>query len=115
MPIMDSEQIGEHKRKDIFEWSKEMSTYLVCVVIGEYDFVQVKANNRTKVRVYSPYGQREQGRFSLQVAKKCLEFFNNYFGKRYPLPKLDLIALNRLSVGAMEVIRGFIGVKENYF
>ena len=102
MPIMDSELVGDQKRKDIFEWSKEMSTYLVCIVIGQYEFVQVKAN-KTVVRVYSPYGQREQGRFSLQVAKKSLEFFNQYFGKRYPLPKLDLIALNRLSVGAMEV------------
>ncbi len=31
-----------------------------------------------------------------------MEYFNDYFGKRYPLPKLDLVALNRLSVGAME-------------
>ena len=62
----------------------------------------MKANNRTIVRVFAPYGQREQGRFSLEVSKRCLEFFNHYFGKRYPLPKLDLVALNRLSVGAME-------------
>ena len=37
-----------------------------------------------------------------QVGKRSLEFFNDYFGKRYPLPKLDLVALSRLSVGAME-------------
>ena len=37
-----------------------------------------------------------------QVAKRSLEFFNSYFGKRYPLPKMDLVALSRLSVGAME-------------
>ena len=74
-----------------------MSTYLVCIVIGQYDFVQTKANNRTTVRVYAPFGQREQGRYSLKVAKRCLEYFNDYFGKRYPLPKLDLVALNRLS------------------
>ena len=37
-----------------------------------------------------------------QVAKRSLEFFNSYFGKRYPLPKLDVVALSRLSVGAME-------------
>ncbi len=36
------------------------------------------------------------------MAKRSLEFFNDYFGKRYPLPKLDLVALSRLSVGAME-------------
>ena len=111
MPIMDSEILGQ-KRKDTFEWSKEMSTYLVCIVIGQYDFIQTKANNRTLVRVFTPYGQREQGRFSLEVAKKSLEYFNQYFGKRYPLPKLDLIALNRLSVGAMENW-GLITCREN--
>ena len=114
MPIMDSESVvgKKNKRKDTFEWTKEMSTYLVCIVIGQYDFVQSIANHRTSVRVYAPFGQREQGRFSLQVAKRCLEFFNHYFGKRYPLPKLDLIALNRLSVGGMENW-GLITCREN--
>lgn len=112
MPIMDSEPVGSDKRRDTFEWTKEMSTYLVCIVIGQYDYVQTKANNRTLVRVFTPYGQREQGRFSLQVAKKCLEFFNVYFAKRYSLPKLDLLALRYLSVGAMENW-GLITCREN--
>lgn len=112
MPIMDSESLEDGKRRDTFEWTKEMSTYLVCIVIGQYEYVQTKANNRTVVRVFAPYGQREQGRFSLQVAKRCLEYFNHYFGKRYPLPKLDLVALNRLSVGAMENW-GLITCREN--
>ena len=114
MPIMDSDfDKSRQKRKDHFEWSKEMSTYLVCIVIGQYEFVQTRANhNRTIVRVFAPYGQREHGRFSLEVAKKSLEFFNHYFGKRYPLPKLDLVALNRLSVGAMENW-GLITCREN--
>ena len=111
MPVMDSEKI-DSRRKDTFEWSKEMSTYLVCIVIGQYDFIQTKANNRTLIRVFTPHGQREQGRFCLEVAKKSLEFFNQYFGKRYPLPKLDLVALNRLSVGAMENW-GLITCREN--
>ena len=46
------------------------------------------------------------------MAKKCLEFFNSYFGKNYPLPKLDLVALRRLSVGAMENW-GLITCREN--
>ena len=117
MPLMDSEAVTSSssqtmkKRRDIFEWTKEMSTYLVCIVIGKYDFVQTKAH-KTKIRIYTPFAQREQGRYSLQVAKKCLEFFNSYFGKNYPLPKLDLVALRRLSVGAMENW-GLITCREN--
>ena len=51
---MDTEFHGS-KRKDIFEWSKEMSTYLVCIVIGQYDYIQTKANNRTLIRVFTPF------------------------------------------------------------
>jgi puromycin-sensitive aminopeptidase len=113
MPIMDREKnVVTKRRTDYFEWTKEMSTYLVCIVIGQYDFVKNRANHRTDIKIFTPFGQREHGRFSLEVAKRSLEFFNHYFGKRYPLPKLDLVALNRLSVGAMENW-GLITCREN--
>ena len=109
MPIMDSKvvsNVGKYQKKqrtDFFEWTKEMSSYLVCIVIGQYDYVEVyEPGFQTLVRVYTPCGQRENGRFALEVTRKCLTYFNAYFGKRYPLPKLDLVALSRLSVGAME-------------
>ena len=46
MPIMDSEFVKPNRRKDTFEWSKEMSSYLVCIVIGQYEYVQTKARCR---------------------------------------------------------------------
>lgn len=101
MPIMDQKS-RDKKRTDTFAWTKEMSTYLVCIVIGQYDVIECDSEGGVVVRVFTPFGQREQGRFALEVARRSLEFFNAYFGKRYPLPKLDLVALNRLSVGAME-------------
>ena len=103
MPVMDSvSKSNGKKRTDHFEWTREMSSYLVCFVIGIYEYLETKAAGTTLVRVFTPCGQRIQGLFALEVAKKSLEFFNNYFGKVYPLPKLDLVALSRLSVGAME-------------
>ncbi len=47
-----------------------MSTYLVCLVIGDFEFLEVLAAGRTKVRVLAPWGQREQGRFALQVRRR---------------------------------------------
>ena len=110
MPVMDSRMVtsgtGKFKterRTDYFEWTKVMSTYLVCVYIGEYEYLETRtSDDKIKVRVYTPWGQREQGRFALNVGKRSLEYFNSYFGKQYPLPKLDLVAVSRLSVGAME-------------
>ena len=76
MPVMDSKVLppsndnskSRRRRTDYFHWTKEMSTYLVCVVVGEYEFLETKAAGRTVVRVYSPWGQREQGRFAIQVS-----------------------------------------------
>lgn len=61
MPVMDSVfSRGRQRRTDHFEWTKQMSTYLVCIVIGEFDYLETKAGGKTSVRVYTPWGQREQ-------------------------------------------------------
>lgn len=44
-----------------------MSTYLVAFVIGEYDFVESQSSDGVTVRVYTPVGKAEQGKFALEV------------------------------------------------
>uniref|UniRef100_A0A3P9QDP2 Aminopeptidase n=1 Tax=Poecilia reticulata TaxID=8081 RepID=A0A3P9QDP2_POERE len=79
-----------------------MSTYLVAFVIGEYDFVESQSSDGIKVRVYTPVGKAEQGKFALEVACKTLPFYKDYFSVPYPLPKIDLIAIADFAAGAME-------------
>uniref|UniRef100_A0A3B5LVZ0 Aminopeptidase n=1 Tax=Xiphophorus couchianus TaxID=32473 RepID=A0A3B5LVZ0_9TELE len=79
-----------------------MSTYLVAFVIGEYDFVETQSSDGVKVRVYTPVGKAEQGKFALEVASKTLPFYKDYFSVPYPLPKIDLIAIADFAAGAME-------------
>lgn len=38
----------------------KMSTYLVAVVVGEYDYVESKTADGVQVRVYTPVGKKEQ-------------------------------------------------------
>ncbi|KAL1452105.1 hypothetical protein WDU94_006414, partial [Cyamophila willieti] len=85
-----------------FETSPIMSSYLVAVVVGEFDHVEETSSDGVLVRVYTPVGKREQGRFALHVASKVLPFYKDYFNIAYPLPKIDLIAVPELSYGAME-------------
>ncbi|KAJ9600825.1 hypothetical protein L9F63_001037, partial [Diploptera punctata] len=85
-----------------FDTTPIMSTYLVAVVVGEYDYVEDKSHDGVLVRVYTPVGKREQGRFALYVATKVLPFYKDYFQIAYPLPKIDLIAIADFSAGAME-------------
>ncbi|XP_050738577.1 puromycin-sensitive aminopeptidase-like isoform X2 [Eriocheir sinensis] len=85
-----------------FATSPLMSTYLVAVVVGEYDYVEDTSADGIKVRVYTPVGKQEQGKFALDVATKVLPYYKEYFNIAYPLPKIDLIAIADFSVGAME-------------
>ena len=88
-----------------FETTPIMSTYLVAFVIGHYDFVeQIETDNNILVRIYSPVGKAELGNFSLDLTIKALKFYTKYFGLKYPLPKLDLIALGDVEI---EAVRNF--------
>jgi puromycin-sensitive aminopeptidase len=82
-----------------FETSAKMSTYLVAYVVGDFDYLEDVSDLGVVVRVYTPVGKSHLGRFSLDLTLKALKFFTNYFGIKYPLPKLDLIALNDIEFG----------------
>jgi puromycin-sensitive aminopeptidase len=59
-----------------------MSTYLVAYVIGEYDYIETSDVNGTLIRVYTPIGKYEMGRFSLDVNNllvKSFKFYSNCF------------------------------------
>ncbi|OQR71728.1 puromycin-sensitive aminopeptidase-like, partial [Tropilaelaps mercedesae] len=62
-----------------FETTPKMSTYLVAVVVGQSDYVEDYTKSRIRVRVYTPVGKREQGRYALTTAVKALDFFEEYF------------------------------------
>ncbi|XP_046581725.1 puromycin-sensitive aminopeptidase-like isoform X2 [Haliotis rubra] len=79
-----------------------MSTYLLAFIVGDYDYVEGKDVDGVVVRVYTPVGKKEQGKFALDVAVKTLPFYKEYFGIPYRLPKVDLIALADFLIGAME-------------
>ncbi|KAL2643510.1 hypothetical protein R1flu_011097 [Riccia fluitans] len=101
MPVASEAVIGP-KKSVFFEESPKMSTYLVAVVVGEFDFIETETEDGKLVRVYTEVGKKEQGRFALDVALKTLPFYTKYFGTAYPLPKLDMIAIPDFAAGAME-------------
>ncbi|XP_057428135.1 aminopeptidase M1-like [Lotus japonicus] len=79
-----------------------MSTYLVAVVVGFFDYVEDHTSDGVKVRVYCQVGKANQGNFALHVAVKTLELYKDYFDTPYSLPKLDMIAIPDFAAGAME-------------
>jgi puromycin-sensitive aminopeptidase len=61
--------------------------------------MMVCVGDGVKVRVYTPLGKKEQGKFALHVATKVLPYYKDYFQVAYPLPKIDLIAIADFSAG----------------
>ena len=52
-----------------FKKTPIMSTYLIAFIVSEYDYVEDTDKNGVLIRVYTPLGKKEQGRFALEV--KC--------------------------------------------
>ncbi len=100
MPIASKKKI---KNKTLYKFAKTpvMSTYLVYLGVGEFEYLTGKIG-KTQVRVITTKGNKSKGKYSLELGKKLLLSYEKYFGIKYPLPKLDLIAIPDFASGAME-------------
>ena len=85
-----------------FEDTPRMSTYLLAFVYGALEYKEAESAGGTTVRIYSTPDKIGLTDFGLDVSVKSLDFFEDYFGVPYPLPKLDVIGLPDFSAGAME-------------
>ena len=102
MPVKAQEDVEDGYKKVTFDTSPKMSTYLVAIVVGEYEFVETVSEEGIKVRVYTPLGKKEQGQFALQTSAKAITYYKDFFGISYPLKKYDCIAIADFQCGAME-------------
>ena len=84
-----------------FAATPPMSSYLNVLVTGELDLIESRSGP-TQLRVIATKGKAEMGRYALEATAQILNYYNNYFGAAYPLPKLDQIALPGGFGGAME-------------
>ncbi|CAI9784920.1 unnamed protein product [Fraxinus pennsylvanica] len=101
MPVIE-EKINGNLKTVYYQESPIMSTYLVAVVVGLFDYVEDHTPDGIPVRVYCQIGKVNQGKFALDVAVKTLGLYKEYFAVPYSLPKLDMIAIPDFAAGAME-------------
>ncbi|KAK6184662.1 hypothetical protein SNE40_007092 [Patella caerulea] len=103
MPLLSSKPATDNNLViDEFQLSKRMSTYLVAFVVSDFDHISDTTKNNVTVSVYAPKDMINQAEFALNSAVKILEYYDEFFGVPYPLPKQDLIAIPDFAAGAME-------------
>lgn len=91
MPIVKKSDMGHGLTRVRFAQSPRMSTYLLFFGLGEFDRVTTRFQG-TELGVITKKGGTSQAAFVLESSKSILKEYNDYFGTRYPLPKLDNIA-----------------------
>lgn len=86
-----------------FETTPRMSTYLLAFVCGDLQYKEVMTKDNVAVRLWSTkVHSLDSLGYALDVIKKGIEFFNDYYGVPYPLPKSDNVAIPDFSSAAME-------------
>ncbi len=84
-----------------FSTSPKMSSYLVALTVGDWKCESDKVDG-VRVSVCTVPGKENLTHFPLEATKAILHYYDNYYGIKYPLPKLDNIAVPDFQAGAME-------------
>jgi aminopeptidase N len=92
MPVEEIAELDGERNRVRFQRSPAMSSYLLFFGIGDLERVE-RTVGPTKIAVVARKGSANKGQFALDSAAQLLEYFNEYFGVPYPLPKLDMIAV----------------------
>ncbi len=100
--VVSDTQAAGSKHTLTFAPTPKMSTYLVAFLVGDFDCSTHGTSDGIPIRVCSTPDKVALTKFSLESAEHFLQYYNNYFGIRYPMPKLDLIAIPDFEAGAME-------------
>ena len=91
MPIASAEDLPGGLKRVHFAPSPKMSSYLLFFGLGDFERIS-KMVDGVDVGVIVKRGDTEQGAYALDAAAHILPYYENYFGVKFPLPKLDLIA-----------------------
>jgi aminopeptidase N len=90
-PVAMTDSLPGGLKRVVFATSPRMSSYLLFFGLGDFERVSRKVNG-VDIGVVLKRGDAAKGQFALDAAAQILPFYENYFGVKYPLPKLDLIA-----------------------
>ena len=102
MPEKNTKIVNDNKIVE-FETTPLMSTYLVCIVVGDINKGKPqKVNNKLYVNGYHFDKTPNLMNMSIKITAESINYFEKLFGINYKLPKMDIIAIPNFLSGAME-------------
>lgn len=96
-----STSVSNGRKTSEFMRTPTMSTYLLYVGVLKHASTSTTYRN-IKISVLSAPAYKDYMKLPLEYTVKALRYYEDYFGIRYPLPKLDIIAIPDFAASAME-------------
>ena len=100
-PVVSTTPVGQTLKRVSFAPTPRMSTYLVVLCAGNFDKISTTSDG-IKLSVYSPHGDGPSTQYALSVMKDLMPYYDSYYGIKFPISKLDTIAIPGGFLGAME-------------
>uniref|UniRef100_A0A182SPU1 Aminopeptidase n=1 Tax=Anopheles maculatus TaxID=74869 RepID=A0A182SPU1_9DIPT len=89
---------------DEFNTTVPMSTYLVAYTVNDFEYREATTSEPGDV-VFKIWARRDaidQVDYARDIGPRVTRFYEDYFHQKFPLPKIDMIAIPDFASGAME-------------
>ena len=100
-PVAKTARLADGGQRVAFAATPKMASYLLAFVAGDMERLESVAEG-TRIGIVTTRGKQGSAQYALDATTRLLRYYNGYFGIRYPLRKLDQIALPGGFRGAME-------------
>lgn len=102
MPAASAARLSGGLTRTRFADTPSMPSYLLFLAVGDFERITRDVDG-VELGVVVRGGETHRAQYALQAGEESLRYFTEYFGIRYPLPKLDMIGVPGAGgFGAME-------------
>jgi aminopeptidase N len=102
MPVEQTTRVSGNRTRTRFADTPSMPSYLLFLAVGDFERVTRNVNG-VELGVVMRRGEGHRAEEALNAGEQSLNYYTEYFGIPYPLPKLDMIGVPGAGgFGAME-------------
>ncbi len=99
--IQEETELDNGKKLVKFQTTPKMSSYLLFFGIGDFEYIE-SSSDTIRYRIATTPGKTQYAEYALDFGRKSIEFGEEYTGIKFPIDKMDQIAVSDFAFGAME-------------
>ncbi len=92
MPAAQTTRLSGNRTRTRFADTPSMPSYLLFLAVGDFERITRNVNG-VELGVVMRRGEAHRAEAALEAGEQSLNYYTEYFGIPYPLPKLDMIAV----------------------